>query len=107
MRRQRSTVTFDYVLTPLTPQQDALFYLYVLERSAEHDDSVLWATCGELLVRLWPTVCGGADASPEQVGSMCTSSLSAPCGALAAVISSACRQARSMCTASTRMGGGL
>ena len=48
-------------------QQDALYCLYDLERSAEHDDSVLWATCGELLVRLWPTVCGGADASAEQV----------------------------------------
>ena len=49
-------------------RQDALYCLYDLERSAEHDDSVLWATCGELLVRLWPTVCGGADALAEQVG---------------------------------------
>ncbi len=47
--------------------QDARYCLHDLERSAEHDDSALWATCGELLVRLWPVACGGADATEQQV----------------------------------------
>lgn len=63
-----------HVIAVMAPQ-DALYCLYDLERSAEHDDSVLWATCGELLIRLWPTVCGGADASEEQA---CAGSLSPP-----------------------------
>ena len=63
-------LTMTLTLT-LMVRQDALLCLYDLERSAEHDDSVLWATCGELLIRLWATVCGGADASEEQARSRC------------------------------------
>ena len=47
--------------------QDALYCLYDLERGAELGDSALWATCGELLVLLWPVACGGIDTTDEQV----------------------------------------